>query len=50
MNVLKKGDCIELIKELPDNSIDLVVTSPPYDELRKSKRQTFRYDYDGYDP
>lgn len=21
-----------------------------YDELRKSKRQTFRYDYDGYDP
>lgn len=21
-----------------------------YDKLRESKRQTFRYDYDGYDP
>lgn len=27
---LKCGDCLELIKELPDNSIDLIVTDPPY--------------------
>ena len=31
---LKQGDCLELMKELPDNSIDLIVTSPPYDNLR----------------
>ena len=27
---LKQGDCLELINELEDNSIDLVITSPPY--------------------
>lgn len=26
----KIGDCLELMKELPDNSIDLVLTDPPY--------------------
>lgn len=24
------GDCLEVMKQLPDKSIDLVVTSPPY--------------------
>ena len=24
------GDCLELMKDIPDNSVDLVVTSPPY--------------------
>ena len=28
------GDCLELMKNIPDNSIDLTVTSPPYDNLR----------------
>ena len=28
------GDCLELMKDIPDNSIDLTVTSPPYDNLR----------------
>lgn len=32
-------DCMEALKELPDESIDLTVTSPPYDNLR---------DYHGY--
>lgn len=27
------GDCIDLIKELPNNSIDLVITSPPYSDI-----------------
>ena len=26
-----QGDCINLMNKLPDNSIDLVVTDPPYD-------------------
>ena len=25
-----QGDCIEKLKEIPDNTIDLIVTSPPY--------------------
>lgn len=27
---LYKGDCLELIKSMKDNSIDLIVTDPPY--------------------
>ena len=27
---LHNGDCIELLRKLPDESVDLVVTSPPY--------------------
>jgi site-specific DNA-methyltransferase (adenine-specific)/site-specific DNA-methyltransferase (cytosine-N4-specific) len=30
------GDCKEMLKSLPDNSVDLVVTSPPYADQRKS--------------
>jgi DNA modification methylase len=31
---LLHGDCLELMKDIPDKSIDLTVTSPPYDNLR----------------
>jgi len=31
---LMQGDCLERMKEIPDCSIDLTVTSPPYDNLR----------------
>lgn len=27
---LFKGDCIQLLKEIPDESVNLVITSPPY--------------------
>jgi site-specific DNA-methyltransferase (adenine-specific) len=28
------GDCLEEMKKIPDGSVDLTVTSPPYDNLR----------------
>lgn len=31
---LYHGDCLEIMKEIPDGSVDLTVTSPPYDNLR----------------
>ena len=31
---LRQGDCLEVMKDIPDGSIDLTVTSPPYDNLR----------------
>jgi site-specific DNA-methyltransferase (adenine-specific) len=31
---LVQGDCLEKMKEIPDGSVDLTVTSPPYDNLR----------------
>ena len=27
---LKQGDCLELMKDIPDGSVDLVLTDPPY--------------------
>jgi site-specific DNA-methyltransferase (adenine-specific) len=35
MYKLLKGDCLELMKKMPSNKVDLTVTSPPYDNLRK---------------
>ena len=31
---LRCGDCLDVMKTIPDNSVDLTVTSPPYDNLR----------------
>ena len=31
---LIQGDCLEKMKDIPDGSIDMVLTSPPYDNLR----------------
>lgn len=40
LNEIYAMDCVEgMINLIPDNSIDLVVTSPPYDNIR---------DYNGY--
>ncbi|WP_031458773.1 DNA-methyltransferase [Chloroflexus sp. MS-G] len=30
------GDCREVLKEIPDNSVDLIFTSPPYADRRKN--------------
>lgn len=38
-NIYKCGDCRELLQGLPDRSIDLVVTSPPYAMKRKKLYQ-----------
>ena len=27
---LLKGDCLELMKDIPDGSIDVIITDPPY--------------------
>lgn len=34
------GDCLELMKELPDKSIDLLLTDPPYNVARKNNFNT----------
>ena len=34
MNKIYQGSCFKLIKDLPDNSIDLIVTSPPYANIK----------------
>jgi len=43
INKIINSECIEVMKELPDNSIDLTITSPPYDNLRDYKGYTFNF-------
>mgnify|MGYP004417312646 CR=1 FL=1 len=40
INKVVWGDCLEVMRLMKDKSVDLVITSPPYDNLR---------DYQGYD-
>jgi len=39
INKIINGNSVEILQTLPDNTIDLTVTSPPYDDIR---------DYNGY--
>ena len=34
-NIIINGECVEEMKKLPDESVDLMVTSPPYADKRK---------------
>jgi DNA modification methylase len=34
VNQIYQGDSLELLKQLPDNTVDLVITSPPYADLK----------------
>lgn len=36
INSIICGDCEEVLKKIPENSIDLIVTSPPYADQRRS--------------
>lgn len=44
INKIILGDCLEVMKDIPDNSIDLTVTSPPYDSLRDYKGYKFDFE------
>jgi site-specific DNA-methyltransferase (adenine-specific) len=37
---IKQGDCLEIIKNIPDNKIDMIITDPPYGINYKSNLQT----------
>ena len=38
------GDCLDVMKSMKTNSIDLTVTSPPYDNLRTYKGYSFDFE------
>ena len=44
VNQILQGDCLEVLKTFPENSIDLTVTSPPYDNLRDYKGYSFGFE------
>ena len=44
LNSIICGDCVKVMKEFPDECVDLVVTSPPYDKLRDYKGYNFYFE------
>ncbi len=36
INQIICGDCEDILKQLPENCVDLIVTSPPYADQRKN--------------
>ena len=43
INKIICGDCLDVMKGIPDNSIDMVLTSPPYDELKEYNGYKFNF-------
>ena len=44
INKIICGDCLQVMKGIPDKSVDMVLTSPPYDNLRDYKGYTFNFE------
>ena len=44
LNKIIEGNCVEVMKTFESNSIDLTVTSPPYDNLRTYKGYVFPFE------
>ena len=45
---LWQGDCLELMKNIPDGYVDLTVTSPPYDNLRTYNGNIDQWTFDKF--
>ena len=43
--VLFDGDCSEFLKDIPSNSVDLIITSPPYNIGKKYEKKTTLHSY-----
>lgn len=46
---LKLGDCLKIMKAMPDESVDLIITSPPYNIGKMHSNQIKYGTYDGND-
>jgi site-specific DNA-methyltransferase (adenine-specific) len=44
LNKVYNVDCLEGLKQLEDNYIDLTITSPPYDDIRKYNGYSFDFE------
>lgn len=43
VNKIIHGDCLDVMREMPDGCVDLTVTSPPYDNLRTYNGFSFNF-------
>lgn len=44
LNKIYCADCVDFMKEMDEGSVDLTVTSPPYDSLRNYKGYSFAFE------
>lgn len=44
LNNIYCGECVDLMAQMPNDCIDLTITSPPYDKLRRYKGYTFDFE------
>src|SRR6266498_1209456 len=44
INKITEGNCVEVMEDFDNESIDLTITSPPYDELRNYKGYVFPFE------
>ena len=44
LNTIYNENCLDTMQRMPDNFIDLTVTSPPYDNLRTYKGYSFNFE------
>lgn len=44
MNKIHNVDCLEFMKQVPDNFLDMIITSPPYDNIKNYKG--FKFDFE----
>jgi DNA modification methylase len=44
INQIIQGDCLTVLSSFPAASVDMVLTSPPYDNLREYKGYTFNFE------
>ena len=44
LNKIYNEDCLETMKRMPDNFVDMTLTSPPYDNLRDYKGYSFDFE------
>lgn len=43
-NKIINGNCVDVMMSFPDSSVDMVITSPPYDSLRNYKGFSFEFE------
>jgi len=43
-NKILLGDCAKILQDFPEDSVDLIITSPPYDELRSYQGFEFNFE------
>ena len=44
LNEIYVENCLDTMKRMPDGFVDLVVTSPPYDDLRSYNGYSFDFE------